>query len=156
MSRRRRAERRKIPPDSKYSNVEVARFINKVMVRGKKTVAEHIVYQALDLLEQETRQNPLGVFQQALRNVTPMLEVKPRRVGGATYQVPVEVRSVRRESLAIRWLITSARARTGRPMAERLFQELLDASRGQGVSVKRREDLHRMAEANRAFVHYRW
>jgi len=156
MPRRRRAERREIPPDPKYRNVEVARFINRMMMRGKKTVAQHIVYQAFDLLEQETRHNALEVFQQAMRNVLPMLEVKPRRVGGATYQVPVEVRSERRESLATRWLITSARARTGRPMAERLFQELLDASRGQGAAVKRREDLHRMAEANRAFVHYRW
>ncbi len=125
-------------------------------MKGKKTVAQRIVYQALSMLEQETHHEALEVFQEAMRNATPMLEVKARRVGGATYQVPIDVRPERRESLAMRWLITSARARTGKPMAERLFQELLDASRGQGAAAKRREDLHRMAEANRAFVHYRW
>ena len=156
MPRRRRAEKRVILPDQKYGNVELARFINKTMLRGKKTVAQRIVYQALDMLEKETHHDALEVFQQAMRNVSPALQVKPRRVGGATYQVPVEVRPERREALAMRWLIGSARARVGRPMAERLYQELLDASRGQGAAVKRREDLHRMAEANRAFVHYRW
>ena len=145
-----------ILPDQKYGNIELARFINKTMLRGKKTVAQRIVYQALDLLEKETHHDAMEVFQQAMRNVSPALQVKPRRVGGATYQVPVEVRPERREALAMRWLIVSARARVGRPMAERLYQELLDASRGQGAAVKRREDLHRMAEANRAFVHYRW
>ena len=156
MPRRRRAEKRVILPDQRYGNVELARFINKVMLRGKKTVAQRIVYQALDLLEKETHHSALEVFQQAMRNVSPALQVKPRRVGGATYQVPVEVRPERREALAMRWLVGSARARVGRPMADRLYQELLDASRGQGAAVKRREDLHRMAEANRAFVHYRW
>ena len=156
MSRRRPAVRRVIPPDPKYHNVELARFINRLMMKGKKTVAQRIVYQALSMLEQETHHEALEVFQEAMRNATPMLEVKARRVGGATYQVPIDVRPERRESLAMRWLITSARARTGKPMAERLFQELLDASRGQGAAAKRREDLHRMAEANRAFVHYRW
>ena len=156
MARRRRAEKREILPDPQYGNVELARFINKMMMRGKKTVAQRIVYQALEMLEQETHHGALEVFQQAMRNVSPALQVKPRRVGGATYQVPVEVRPERREALAMHWLIGSARARVGRPMAERLFQELLDASRGQGTAVKRREDLHRMAEANRAFVHYRW
>ena len=145
-----------ITPDPRYGDIELARFINRVMLQGKKSVAQRLTYHALDLLGQETQQEPLQVFQQAMRNVTPTLEVKPRRVGGATYQVPIEVRSARRDSLAMRWLVGAARSRTGRPMAERLFQELLDASRGQGVAVKRREDLHRMAEANRAFVHYRW
>ena len=145
-----------ITPDPRYGDIELARFINRVMLQGKKSVAQRLTYHALDLLGQETQQQPLQVFQQAMRNVTPTLEVKPRRVGGATYQVPIEVRSARRDSLAMRWLVGAARSRTGRPMAERLFQELLDASRGQGVAVKRREDLHRMAEANRAFVHYKW
>ena len=156
MPRRRRAEKRVILPDQRYGNVELARFINKTMMRGKKTVAQRIVYQALDLLEKETHHDAMEVFQQAMRNVSPSLQVKPRRVGGATYQVPVEVRPERREALAMRWIIGSARARAGRPMADRLYQELLDASRGQGAAVKRREDLHRVAEANRAFVHYRW
>ena len=156
MPRRRRAEKRVILPDQRYGNVELARFINKTMMRGKQTVAQRIVYQALDLLEKETHHDAMEVFQQAMRNVSPALQVKPRRVGGATYQVPVEVRPERREALAMRWIIGSARARAGRPMADRLYQELLDASRGQGAAVKRREDLHRVAEANRAFVHYRW
>ena len=156
MARRRRAERRKIPPDSKYGNVELSQFINKVMLNGKKSVAQRIVYGALDQVERETRRPALEVFEQAVKNATPMLEVKSRRVGGATYQVPTEVRVNRRLTLAMRWLINAARARSGRPMAERLAQELLEASRGQGSAVKRREDLYRMAEANRAFVHYRW
>jgi small subunit ribosomal protein S7 len=126
------------------------------MQRGKKTVAQRIVYQALDKVEQETRRDPVEVFGLAMRNVTPSVEVKARRVGGATYQVPVEVSSSRRTSLAMRWLINAARARTGQPMRERLAHELLDASRGQGAAVRRREELHRTAEANRAFVHYRW
>ena len=156
MARRRRAERRAAPPDSKYGSQEIARFINKVMRGGKKSLAQKIVYEALDRLEQETHHSAREVFEQAMRNVTPVLEVKPRRVGGATYQVPIEVRSDRRVSLAMRWLVGAARSQTGAPMAERLYRGLLEASRGQGVAVKRREDLHRMAEANRAFVHYRW
>ena len=143
-------------PDPKYGNEEISRFINRVMIGGKKSIAQKIMYQALEQLEEETRRPALQVFQQAMRNVTPMLEVKPRRVGGATYQVPVEVRSERRVALAMRWIIGSARSQTGAPMSQRLYRELLEASRGQGVAVKRREDLHRMAEANRAFVHYRW
>jgi len=123
---------------------------------GKKSVAQRVLYEAFDQLEQETHHSAPEVFEQAMRNVVPTLEVKPRRVGGATYQVPVEVRSERRISLAMRWLITAARSQTGAPMAQRLYREILEASRGQGVAVKRREDLHRMAEANRAFVHYRW
>ena len=156
MARRRRSEQRNIRPDPRFRSVEVARFTNRLMMGGKKTVAQRAMYRALDLLENETNRPGLEVFEQAIRNVTPVLEVKPRRVGGATYQVPVEVRPGRRLSLAMRWLVTAARARSGRPIAERLFQELLDASRGQGAAARRREELHRMAEANRAFVHYRW
>ena len=156
MSRRRRAEKRKITPDPKYGNVELARFINRVMVSGKKTTAQRIVYSALERVESEARRPALEVFEQAVRNTMPMLQVKARRVGGATYQVPVEVRPERRLTLAMRWLILAARAKSGRPMSERLASELMEASRGQGTAVKRREDLHRMAEANRAFVHYRW
>ena len=156
MSRRRSAERREIAPDYKYGSDEIARFMNKLMMNGKKSVSQRIVYQAFDKLEQETRRSGAEVFEQAMRNVTPVLEVKPRRVGGATYQVPVEVRSERRGAMAMRWIIRAARSRTGAPMADRLYHEVLEASRGQGTAVKRREDLHRMAEANRAFVHYRW
>ena len=156
MSRRRRAERREVAPDPQYGNEEISRFINRIMIGGKKSIAQKIMYQALAQLEEETHRPAVEVFQQAMRNVTPMLEVKPRRVGGATYQVPVEVRPERRVSLARRWIINSARSQNGAPMSQRLYRELLEASRGQGVAVKRREDLHRMAEANRAFVHYRW
>lgn len=156
MSRRRRAERRRVAPDPQYGNEEISRFINRLMIGGKKSKAQKIMYQALAQLEEEAHRPAVEVFQQAMRNVTPMLEVKPRRVGGATYQVPVEVRPERRVSLARRWIINSARSQTGAPMSQRLYRELLEASRGQGVAVKRREDLHRMAEANRAFVHYRW
>lgn len=156
MSRRRRAEKRIIAPDPKYGSETLARFINKMMMEGKKTVAQKIMYEAMDRLEEETHHSPMEVFEQAMRNVTPALEVKPRRVGGATYQVPVEVRSERRVALAMRWLILAARSQAGAPMAQRLYREILEASRGQGTAVKRREDLHRMAEANRAFVHYRW
>lgn len=156
MPRRARVVRRDIPPDAKYGSKSLAKFINKVMVGGKKSLAERIVYVALDRVEQGAHQNPLDVFEQAMRNATPVLEVKPRRVGGATYQVPVEIRGDRRVSLAMRWLIDSARKRPGRSMAEKLSAEILDASRGQGATVKRREDVHRMAEANKAFAHYRW
>ncbi len=131
-------------------------FINKTMQRGKKSLAERIVYGAFDLIEKQTRRNPLEVFEQAIRNATPTIEVKPRRVGGATYQVPVDIRAERRLALAMRWLIRSARVRSGRSMAERLAAELIDAANGQGATIKRKEDTHRMAEANRAFVHYRW
>ena len=145
-----------MPPDPRYSSVELARFINKLMQRGKKTLAQRITYSALDIVEKETRRDPLEVFSQALKNTIPLLEVKPRRVGGATYQVPIELRPARGETLGIRWIIRSARGRTGMPMMRRLALELMDASRGEGAAVKRKEDLHRMAEANRAFVHYRW
>ena len=154
--RRRPAEKRKIRPDPNYQNVQLAKFINNVMLSGKRTAAQKIVYGALEEAERQAHRPGLEVFKQALRNATPGLEVRSRRVGGATYQVPREVRPDRQLSLAMRWIITSARARTGRPMAERLAQEILEASRGQGTAVKRKEDLHRMAEANRAFVHYRW
>ncbi len=156
MARRRRAQRRKIAPDPQYGSVDLTRFINRLMVGGKKSVAQHAMYDALDMLEKETDRPGLEVFEQAIRNVMPALEVKPRRVGGATYQVPVEVRPERRGALAQRWLISAARDRSGTPIANRLYAELLEASRGSGVAVRRREELHRMAEANRAFVHYRW
>ena len=156
MSRRRRATKRIIAPDPRYGSVELASFINRAMLNGKKTTAERFVYGALDLVREETNREPLEVFEQAVRNVTPSVEVKPRRVGGATYQVPVEVSGTRRIALAMRWLIRAARARTGQPMRSRLAQELMDASRGQGAAARRREELHRMAEANRAFAHYRW
>ena len=156
MSRRRRAERRGIVPDPLHGSVQLASFINRVMHNGKKTVAQRAVYQALDQVAKDSNREAMEVFDTALRNVTPMVEVKPRRVGGATYQVPVEVPERRRNALAMRWLIRSARARTGQPMRSRLAAEILDASRGQGAAARRREEMHRMAEANRAFVHYRW
>ena len=156
MARRRRAERRDVIPDPKYHNVELAQFINKVMLNGKKTVAQKIVYDALDLAADEVRRPQIDVFEQAIRNTTPMVEVRSRRVGGATYQVPTEVRPERRLALSMRWIIQAARARRGRPMAQRLSIELAEAARGQGSAVRRREELYRMAEANRAFAHYRW
>ena len=156
MSRRHRAEKREILPDPKFGNVVVSKFMNSVMHAGKKSVAEQIVYGALDMIEGKTKQNPVGVFQQALDNVMPALEVRSRRVGGATYQVPVEVRTDRRQALGIRWLISAARDRNEKTMTERLSAELLDASNNRGNAVKKREDTHRMAEANRAFSHYRW
>ncbi len=143
-------------PDPLHGSVQLASFINRVMHNGKKTVAQRAVYQALDQVAKDSNREAMEVFDTALRNVTPMVEVKPRRVGGATYQVPVEVPERRRNALAMRWLIRSARARTGQPMRSRLAAEILDASRGQGAAARRREEMHRMAEANRAFVHYRW
>ncbi len=156
MSRRHRAEKREILPDPKFGNVVVTKFMNSVMYAGKKSVAELIVYGAFDIIEGKTKQSPLGVFQQALDNVMPAIEVRSRRVGGATYQVPVEVRTDRRQALGIRWLISAARDRNEKTMTERLSGELLDASNNRGNAVKKREDTHRMAEANRAFSHYRW
>ena len=156
MSRRRKAERRVRNPDSKYRSQDLSRFINGVMLNGKKSVAERIVYDALEQAEQEAKRPGLEVFEQAIRNATPMIEVRSRRVGGATYQVPTEVRPERRMALSMRWIINAARARQGRPMSERLSLELLDALRGQGAAIRRKEELYRMAEANRAFVHYRW
>ena len=155
MSRRRRAERRIIPPDPKYSNQELARFINRVMQRGKKTTAQRITYSAFDIIRDQSSLDPLEVFQQAVRNSTPLIEVRPKRVGGATYQVPTELRRTRSEALAMRWLIRGARGRKGMPMRSGLAQELMEAARGEGGAVRRKDELHRMAEANRAFVHYR-
>lgn len=154
MPRRGVVERRPIPPDARYNSVLVQKFINKVMERGKKSLAERIVYRALDLAAEKLKKPQLEIFEQALRNASPSIEVKPKRVGGATYQVPVEVKNDRRYSLAMRWLIMSARARTGKPMVERLAAELIDAYNNTGTTIKRKEDVHRMAEANRAFAHY--
>ena len=156
MSRRHRAEKREVLPDPKFGNMVVSKFMNSIMYAGKKSVAETIVYGAFDMIEGKTKQNPLAVFQQALDNVMPTIEVRSRRVGGATYQVPVEVRNERRQALGIRWLIVAARERNEKTMTERLSAELLDASNSRGNAVKKREDTHRMAEANRAFAHYRW
>ena len=156
MSRRHAAEKRDILPDAKFHDVVLTKFMNSLMYSGKKSVAEGIVYGALDIIEKKTGQNPVEVFHQALDNVAPDLEVRSRRVGGATYQVPVEVRHERRQALAIRWMISSARSRSENTMVERLSGELLDASNNRGAAVKKREDTHRMAEANRAFSHYRW
>jgi len=156
MPRRNRPEKREILPDAKYQNEIVARLVNRIMQRGKKSVAERIVYSAMQIMEQREKKEPDIILEQAVRNTTPLLEVKPRRVGGATYQVPVEVRPDRGLSLALRWLIKSSRARSGKSMAEKLAAELSDAAKGEGVTIKKREDTHRMAEANRAFAHYRW
>jgi small subunit ribosomal protein S7 len=156
MSRRHSAEKREILPDPKFGNVVVTKFMNSIMHAGKKSVAEAIVYGALETIEVKTKQNPVSIFQQALDNVMPSIEVRSRRVGGATYQVPVEVRIDRRQALGIRWIIASARERNEKTMTERLSAELLDASNNRGNAVKKREDTHKMAEANRAFSHYRW
>ena len=156
MSRRSRATKREVPPDAKFHNVLVAQVINRIMKSGKKSTAEGIVYGALDFIESQESKAPVPVLEQAVRNATPQLEVKSRRIGGATYQVPVEVRPARSLSLALRWLIASAKARTGKSMAEKLASELSDAAKGQGVTIKKRDDTHRMAEANRAFAHYKW
>ncbi len=156
MPRRGKSVKRTIPPDAKFNSVLVQTLINKVMHNGKKSTAERIVYQAMDQMAERTKEDPRQVVEQAIRNTMPILEVRPRRVGGATYQIPLEVRPARQVSLAMRWLLIAARARSGRPMAERLSAELLDAYREQGSAIKKREDTHRMAEANKAFVHYRW
>ncbi len=156
MARRGKAVKRDILPDGRYQSRTLQAFINKVMLSGKKSTAERIVYDALARMEEQAGRPALDLFDQALRNATPAVEVKPRRVGGATYQVPVDIRAERRNSLAMRWLVRSARARRDRSMAEKLAGELMDASSGQGATVKRREDTHKMADANRAFVHYRW
>ena len=156
MSRRHRADKREINPDPKFGNMVLSKFMNSVMHAGKKSVAENIVYGALDIIERKTKQNPVSVFEQALDNVMPSIEVRSRRVGGATYQVPVEVRMSRRQALGIRWIIIAARDRNEKTMTERLSAELLDASNNRGSAVKKREDTHKMAEANRAFSHYRW
>ena len=154
--RRTKPEKREITPDVKYNNELVQEMINRVMKRGKTSTARRIVYDAFDLIEERSRRNPVEVFEEALQNASPVLEVKPRRVGGATYQVPVEVRPERRVSLALRWLLGSASDRSGRSMAEKLAGELMDAANNTGAAIKKKEDTHRMAEANRAFAHYRW
>ncbi len=156
MPRRGQIIKRETPPDAKFHNVIVSQLSNKIMMGGKKSIAERIVYKAMEIIEQREKKAPVDVLEQAIKNATPLLEVKPRRLGGATYQVPVEVQSRRGLSLAIRWLIKSARSRAGKSMAEKLAAELSDASKGEGVTIKRRDDTHRMAEANRAFAHYRW
>ncbi len=156
MPRRARVTRRTILPDPIYANVGVAKFVNCLMFRGKKSVAEGIVYDAFEKIRRSSRKEPLDVFDQAIRNVTPILEVKPKRVGGATYQVPVEIRHDRRQALARRWIIRYARARGGRSMADRLASELMDAANGVGASIKRKEDTHKMAESNKAFSHFRY
>ncbi|MEJ7651842.1 MAG: 30S ribosomal protein S7 [Chloroflexia bacterium] len=156
MPRRAKVQKRELLPDPRYGNRVLSRFINKIMYGGKKGTAERVVYGALGIINQQTQRDPIEVFEAAMRNATPVLEVKPRRVGGSTYQVPVEIRGDRRQSLAMRWLIAAARGRNGRSMAEKLAAEMLDASNNVGTAVKRREDTHRMAEANKAFSHYRW
>ena len=156
MSRRHRAEKREINPDPKFGDVVLSKFMNNLMHAGKKSVAESIVYGALDRIQAKAKQDPVQVFHQALDNVSPAIEVRSRRVGGATYQVPVEVRPDRRQALAIRWIITAARGRNENTMVDRLSGELIDAAANRGTAVKKREDTHRMAEANRAFSHYRW
>ena len=156
MSRRRAAEKRKILPDPKYKDLVVAKFTNSLMLDGKKSVAESIIYDAFDLIEKKAGQDPLKTFLEAIENVKPGVEVRSRRVGGATYQIPIEVRSERRQALAIRWIVDLARQRSEDTMTERLSGELLDASNNRGAAVKKREDSHKMAEANKAFSHYRW
>lgn len=154
--RRNRPKRREILPDRKYGNLVIAKFINNIMHQGKRSVAEGVVYDAFDLISEKTGQDPVAVFNKAMNNVRPTLKVKSRRVGGSTYQVPVEVKQSERDALAMRWIISYSRGRKGRSMAQRLAQEFIEASQGEGNSVKKREDTHKMAEANKAFAHYRW
>ena len=156
MARRNRAPQRPVLPDPRYQSRLVTAFTHKVLRNGKKSTAERIVYGAFERIEQQAGRPGIDVFEQAVRNVTPVIEVKPRRVGGATYQVPIDIRVERRQALALRWLLTAARARGGRSMEERLAGEMLDAANNGGAAVRRKEEVHRMAEANRAFVHYRW
>jgi small subunit ribosomal protein S7 len=156
MPRRAKVPQRLVLPDPKYNNKNITRMVGRLMWDGKRSLAERIIYSALDLVEQRSRRNPVDVFEQALRNATPTLEVKPRRVGGSTYQVPVEIRGERRMALAMRWLINSARSRSGKSMAEKLAAELMDAAAGQGTTIRKREETHKMADANKAFSHYRW
>lgn len=156
MSRRKRAERREVLPDPKFQSILVTKFINGLMKRGKKSVAEQIFYSALSIIEQQTKKSGLEIFEKAVENVKPILEVRSRRVGGATYQVPMEVRAERKQALAIRWIIGFAQSRSGKSMAEKLAGELVAASNNEGSSIKKREDTHRMAEANKAFAHFRW
>jgi small subunit ribosomal protein S7 len=156
MARRRIAKKRSVPGDSLYNSEVLSKFINKIMKEGKKSKAEAICYGCFDIIQKREKRNPMEVFLKALDNVKPVLEVRSRRVGGATYQIPTEVRSERREALALRWIVYFARQKKGKPIKEKLAQEIIMASRGEGLSVKKKEDTHRMAEANRAFAHYRW
>ncbi len=156
MARRARAQRREVEPDPRYGSELAGRFINKLMVDGKKSTAQSIFYDALAAAEQRIGQPQLAIFEQAVRNITPLMEVRPRRVGGSTYQVPMEIRGERRQSLALRWLVNATRARQGRSMAEKLANELKDAYNNTGSAVKKKEDTHRMAEANKAYSHFRW
>ncbi len=156
MSRRHAAEKREVLPDPKFGDVVLTKFTNSLMLKGKKSVAERIVYDAFDIMEKKTGQDPLKLFREAIDNVKPAVEVRSRRVGGATYQVPIEVRHDRRQALAIRWIVELARKRSENTMTERLSGELMDAANNRGAAVKKREDTHRMAEANKAFSHYRW
>ncbi|GAB4581451.1 MAG: 30S ribosomal protein S7 [Anaerolineales bacterium] len=155
MTRRNRPERKVSEPDARYNNVHLQSFINRIMVNGKKSVAAHLVYEAFEIIEERTKKNPLEVFEQALKNTGPIMEVRPRRVGGATYQVPMEVPEYRRFALATRWLIASSRSRSGNSFSQKLAAELMDAANNTGASVRKREETHKMAEANRAFSHYR-
>ncbi len=156
MSRRSRAIKREVIPDVRYNSVLVSMFINRMMTRGKKSTAQRIMYGTFELIEQRAKRPPLEVFEQAMKNATPQIEVKPRRVGGATYQVPVEVPADRRNTLAMRWLLGAARSRGGKSMTEKLAGELMDAAAGNGAAIKKREETHKMAEANRAVAHFRW
>lgn len=156
MPRRNRPPKRQIAPDVRYNSVLVSRFVNRMMRGGKKSVATRVLYDAFDIMEARTKRDSLETFEKAVQNAMPVIEVKPRRVGGSTYQIPVEVSGGRRLTLAIRWLLVSTKARPGKSMAEKLAGELLDASQGVGATIKKKEDTHRMAEANRAFSHYRW
>lgn len=156
MPRRKKAVKRKIEGDPRYNDYEISKFVNFLMRGGKKSLAYSIFYDTMDILKSRTNEEPLVVFKKAMDNVKPRLEVKPRRVGGATYQVPIEVSSNRKLALAIRWILASSRARKGKPMAERLVEEILEAAKGEGPSVKKKQDTHKMAESNRAFAHYKW
>ncbi|MCW5853534.1 MAG: 30S ribosomal protein S7 [Anaerolineae bacterium] len=156
MPRRGHLVRREVVPDPRFQSVVVSQFINKIMERGKKSLAQRLFYDAMELMEERTKKPALPTFEQAMRNATPMIEVKPRRVGGSTYQVPIEIRPDRRNALAIRWLIQSARNRPGKTFSEKLAGELLDAASNQGATIRRREETHKMAEANKAYAHYRW
>ena len=156
MARKKRKQKREIMPDPVYSNVLVNKLINQVMRQGKKTIARKIVYRAFDIIKEKSKKEPLEIFEKALQNASPLLEVKPKRVGGATYQVPREVKGERRITLAMRWIINAAKAKKGKPMREKLAEELMAAAKNEGAAIKKKEDTHRMAEANRAFAHFAW
>lgn len=156
MPRKRVISKRKITPDAKYDSVLVSKFVNNLMSKGKKSIVQSIVYDSFDIIENKTKQNPLGVFEKAVENVKPVVEVKSRRVGGSTYQVPTEVRPARRQALSIRWIINFARQRGEKTMAAKLAGEVMDAANNRGVAIKKKEDTHKMADANKAFAHYRW